>query len=96
MKRKILTVGGGIALALPAMLLAAPAAHASLACSGTRILINSNPGYEAPSYATGHTHTTGNHYVRVIYSDRTWEWWADGNGGFNGDEWDFYYGLIQC
>lgn len=39
---------------------------------------------------------TGNHYVRYIYSNGVWEWWADNNGGSNGDTVDTYYGSRQC
>ncbi|MFG1801330.1 hypothetical protein ACGFI4_14315 [Micromonospora carbonacea] len=71
------------------------AAHASLACSGTSIRINGGSGAEAPSYATGHSHSTGNHYVRAIIGNN-WEWWADNNGGSDGDTKDTYYGTISC
>lgn len=80
------------------LLIVVPAtpAEASLACSGTSIQINTNPGAEAPSWATGHSHWTGNHYIYAIYMNGNWEWWADNNGGWDGDTWDTYYGLIAC
>jgi len=88
------------ALALVALTIAlttsAPQASASLSCSGSWITINGNRGAEAPSTAWGHKHNTGNHYVRYVYSDGVKEYWADGNGGWNGDQRDIFYGKIRC
>ena len=70
-------------------------AHASLACTATRIVINDGPGGENSSFANGHEHVTGNHYVRRIVNGR-WEWWADNDGGFDGDTFDTLYGTKQC
>ena len=71
-------------------------AGASTACNGTSIVINGNPGAESPSWATGHGHSTGNHYVGGIDSNRVWYWWADNNGGSDGDTADTYFGARQC
>jgi len=93
--RKILTVGLALATSAAAVIVTAAPAHASLACSGTNIRINGNPGAEAPSWATGHRHATGNHCVGAI-SGNIWYWYADNNGGSDGDTWDTYYGAIAC
>jgi len=71
-------------------------ASASLSCSGSYITINSGSGAENPSTAWGHNHLTGNHYVRYVYSDGRYEYWADNNGGWDGDTRDTYYGTIDC
>lgn len=94
--RRAAALAATAALATAAALVgpAAPA-HASLACSGTAIWINGNPGAEPGSWATGHSHATGNHYVKRI-SGSTWEWWADNNGGSDGDTADTYYGTKAC
>ncbi|MDR1189224.1 MAG: hypothetical protein LBK95_17540 [Bifidobacteriaceae bacterium] len=98
MKKRAAAIGTSAVLAggvLTGTANASPA-EASLACSGKGITINSNPGAESPSKATGHSHVTGNHYVRVIYSNSVWEWWADNNGGSDGDTTDTFYGTKQC
>lgn len=91
-------IGASVAsvAAIGGLLLSPQAAHASLACDATRIVINDGPGGENATYANGHEHNTGNHYVRRVYPNRVWEWWADNNGGFDGDTADTLYGRIQC
>lgn len=92
------TVGAAVLVggaALAGVVVPATTAHASLACHGTSIVINSGRGAEGASYATGHRHATGNHYVDSIYGS-TWFWNADNNGGSDGDTWDTYYGAISC
>lgn len=80
----------GIALALPT------AAHASGGCNpGDWIQINTNPGAEAPSWKRGHKHITGNHYVKEITSSGIL-WYADNNGGSDGDTWDTWYEHTYC
>jgi len=96
MKRKLASVSIASLIAVTGGVALPGAAHASTACDGYAITINGNPGAEPPSRATGHTHRTGNHYVRYIYSNGVWEWWADNNGGSNGDTVDTYYGSRQC
>lgn len=74
-------------------------AVADTRCTTSRIQINGNPGAEAPSWADGHRHDTGNHYVGAIwYADGPdlWDWWADNNGGNDGDTKDTYYSSRWC
>jgi hypothetical protein len=70
-------------------------AHASLACTSTAIAINAGTGAEPKSSAKGHAHVTGSHYVGSI-SGGYWYWYADNNGGVNGDTWDSFYGSLKC
>ncbi|MFE5332436.1 hypothetical protein ACFRCG_39240 [Embleya sp. NPDC056575] len=77
--------------------MAASPAGADTRCDmGKEILINGNPGAEDPSWAMGHSHNTGNHYLGGIDSNLVWSWWADNNGGNDGDTWDTHYGYRQC
>lgn len=77
------------------LLVAVPAAHADTRCSSQYIVINGNQGAESPSGAFGHSHLTGNHYIRS-QSGNLLTYWADNNGGSNKDTWDTYYGQIRC
>ncbi|MFJ2026946.1 hypothetical protein ACIODW_24500 [Streptomyces sp. NPDC087897] len=79
----IIVLGGGTA------------AQADTRCNWGTITINSGRGAEAPSTASGHRHDTGNHYVKYISGDLV-DWWADNNGGNDGDTWDSYYGTAKC
>ena len=73
----------------------APRASASMGCEAEQIRINSGPGAEPPSWAWGHSHRTGNHYVGA-FEDGVWYWWADNNGGVDGDTQDTYIGAQFC
>lgn len=75
--------------------LSSPAAASAGCDTGSQITINSNPGAEAPSQAWGHRHLTGNHYVKQITSTGI-IWWADNNGGSDGDTADTYYATWYC
>jgi hypothetical protein len=94
-RRKVLATvfttlaAGGLAVAP-----AAPAS-ASGGCSGSLIRINTNPGAEPPSWAYGHRHRTGNHYIRYR-SGSYLIWWADNNGGLDGDTRDTYHTTTYC
>lgn len=96
MRKTLATLAGGTVLIMSGMTAAAPAALASLSCSGSYITINGGSGAESPSTAYGHKHSTGNHYVRYFWSDGVWDYWADNNGGWDGDTADTYYGSILC
>ncbi|MGC0330545.1 hypothetical protein RKD23_003535 [Streptomyces sp. SAI-170] len=77
----------------------ATTAQADTRCEWGTIRINGNPGAEAPSYASGHSHRTGNHYVGRITNtggNLVVDWWADNNGGDDGDTWDSFYGTRIC
>lgn len=93
---KIISVSGTSARLICAMLAPVQSVQADTCCSAGIITINSGGGAEPASYAYGHTHRTGNHYVRYIYSNGVWEWWADNNGGSDGDTRDTFYGFRQC
>lgn len=94
--RKLLVAGTTTLTLIAALAFPSAPVYASLACEGTAITINSGAGAEPPRTATGHRHSTGNHYVRYILSNRVWIWWADNNGGSDGDTADTYYGEKQC
>ncbi len=85
----ILTVTAGTAV------LGAGSAQASMSCTYSRIVINSGSGAEPSSFAYGHSHRTGNHYIKSSAGGR-WEYWADNNGGLDGDTPDTFYGVVQC
>jgi hypothetical protein len=70
-------------------------ASAGTACTSTTITINAGAGAEPPSSAKGHSHATGSHYVSSI-SGGFWFWYADNNGGLDGDTWDTYLGVVKC
>ncbi|GIG87087.1 hypothetical protein [Plantactinospora endophytica] len=93
--RLVATVSG-VALT-GAVLAALPAtgASASGGCSGSLITINSGSGAEAPSRAYGHRHATGNHYIRYRVG-RYIGWYADNNGGWDGDTRDTFYTETYC
>ncbi|MEV4251293.1 hypothetical protein AB0J63_48895 [Streptosporangium canum] len=79
----------------------ATAAHADTRCDWSWIKINSGAGAEAPSVVRGHSHNTGNHYIKgATYNPDSgqyiWHWWADNNGGNDGDTYDNSYGKIVC
>jgi hypothetical protein len=94
-KTKFLSLLGTGALVAASVVVPSTAATAGTACSGTSIRINVGAGGESPSWATGHAHQTGRHYVGVI-SGNLWYWYADNDGGSNGDTTDTYYGLRSC
>jgi hypothetical protein len=97
MKRRIAIGLAGLLTATVATFGLAPAAVANTKCSAGSIRINGNPNAEAPSYASGHSHLTGNHYVSNINGTTgLWTWRADNNGGSDGDTWDTAYGSISC
>ncbi|ACZ88081.1 MULTISPECIES: hypothetical protein [Streptosporangium] len=80
----------------------ATAAHADTRCDWNWIQINSGKGAEPKSVDRGHSHNTGNHYVQDFvkinsYERRyTWVWYADNNGGSDGDTTDTFYGYSYC
>ncbi|MEV4251292.1 hypothetical protein AB0J63_48890 [Streptosporangium canum] len=79
----------------------ATAAHADTRCDWTWIKINSGAGAEAPRVVRGHSHNTGNHYIFDFnWSDYKqqylWAWYADNNGGNDGDTKDTSYGTNWC
>ena len=74
-------------------------AFASTGCSGQWITINSGKGGEPPSRVIGHRHITGNHYIKEVKVFRGYKklvWWADNNGGVDGDTQDTYYGTSRA
>ncbi|MFE0424034.1 hypothetical protein [Streptomyces sp. NPDC058953] len=99
---KRLSATGAAAAMVGAVLIlggTATTAQADTRCDWGTIRINGNPGAERPSYASGHTHRTGNHYVKKVTNtggNLVVEWWADHNGGDDGDTWDSYYGTRVC
>ncbi|MFI6800055.1 hypothetical protein [Streptosporangium canum] len=77
------------------------AAHADTRCSWDWIAINDSAGGDPKTAARGHSHNTGNHYIRDYAWDPylgkyIWNWWADNDGGSNGDTKDTYYGSRMC
>ncbi|MER5705394.1 hypothetical protein ABT023_26110 [Micromonospora sp. NPDC002296] len=71
-------------------------AHAGGGCNpGDWIEINKGAGAEAPSWQRGHKHITGNHYVKEITSTGIL-WYADNNGGSDGDTTDTRYEHTYC
>lgn len=79
-----------------------PKASASGGCDAHELItINSGRGAEPPSRVRGHRHFTGNHYVKVVWLvyrnnsnipvGKQYVWWADNDGGFDGDTRDTYY-----
>ncbi|MBB5078608.1 acyl-CoA-binding protein [Nonomuraea endophytica] len=51
--------------------------------------------------ARGHSHDTGNHYIREFGRDSItgkylWDWWADNDGGSDGDTKDTYFASHWC
>jgi hypothetical protein len=92
--RRILASTTVALLGAAGVLIVATPAHAGMACSGFLIDINTAPGGEAPSRATGHAHADTNHYVHHTFN-RNWVWYSDNNaGGVDGP--DTYYGTIAC
>jgi hypothetical protein len=84
-------LGGAVAIAQPA--------SASGGCGGSLIWINWGTGAEPPRQAYGHEHVTGNHYIRRITNYPTFrlvQWWADNNGGSDGDTADTLYTETVC
>jgi hypothetical protein len=77
-------------------------AYASTACTASRITINWNFGGEGTSTVWGHSHLYGNHYVHNIKPVPgnsklyTWYWYADNNGGLDGDTADTFYDSVVC
>ncbi|MFI7360146.1 hypothetical protein ACIBTP_40285 [Streptomyces avidinii] len=80
----LVMVGGG-----------ATVAQADTRCDWSTVYINGNPGAEPGSWASGHSHRTGNHYVGA-YANGLVDWYADNNGGDDGDTKDSYYGTRAC
>ncbi|MFD8562329.1 hypothetical protein ACWDOR_16180 [Streptosporangium canum] len=79
----------------------ATAAHADARCSAGSIYINDSPGGDPKTAARGHSHDTGNHYVTDSkWSFQPWGyywyWYADNDGGSDGDTKDTFYGSILC
>ena len=70
-------------------------ASASGGCSGSLIRINTGAGAEPPSWRFGHRHRTGNHYIRAR-SGNLVVWWADNNGGRDGDTRDTDHTTSYC
>ncbi|MCP9946795.1 hypothetical protein LUX12_21545 [Streptomyces somaliensis] len=47
----------------------------------------------------GHSHNTGSHYVGRMTNtggNLVVDWYADNNGGNDGDTWDSFYGTRVC
>ena len=80
-------------LAIP--VLGAAPAGASTSCSASWININTGSGAEAPSQAWGHSHSTGRHYIKSRSGNKL-TYWADNDGGWDGDTADTYYGVKYC
>ncbi|MFI6180513.1 hypothetical protein ACIA8R_33590 [Nonomuraea sp. NPDC051191] len=79
----------------------ATAAHADTRCSASAILINDSPGGDHMQLAWGHSHRTGNHFVSGSTWDGAagkykWYWFADNDGGSDGDTGDTFYGYSWC
>lgn len=77
------------------------AAHADTRCDWGWIKINDSPGGDPISDARGHSHSSGNHYVRRYGQDAgtgwyIWDWYADNDGGSDGDTGDTYFGSRWC
>jgi hypothetical protein len=106
MKRNIRrwgALGAAAASLAGAMVVAggATAAQADTRCSWSWIQINDSAGGDPMTWARGHSHNTGNHYVRDAHWDAVsgqyvWNWWADNDGGSDGDTADTYYGSRWC
>ncbi|MFI6395452.1 hypothetical protein [Nonomuraea sp. NPDC050540] len=95
------TLGVTTAFAVGVMITGAtPPAQASEPCTWGWIIINDGPGAEPASQVRGHRHATGNHYIGSWYitnqGDYVWSWWADNNGGKDGDTEDTYQGWSAC
>ncbi|MFI6299315.1 hypothetical protein ACIBEJ_47525 [Nonomuraea sp. NPDC050790] len=85
-----LTVAGG-----------ATAAHADTRCAWSWIWINDSGGGDPKTQARGHSHSSGNHYIGGYYRDAVsgrylWDWWADNDGGSDGDTADTYFSSRWC
>jgi hypothetical protein len=93
-----LGVAAVVATAASSLVLVGPASPASAgtACDANAIVINSGSGGELESNALGHYHGYDAHYVVSRSSDNVWEWWADNNGGWDGDTADTFFGYRQC
>ncbi|ACZ88080.1 hypothetical protein [Streptosporangium roseum] len=79
----------------------ATAAHADARCNWSWTTINDGAGAEGPGVARGHSHKTGNHYVADMFYNPDsrkylWSWYADNNGGNDGDTKDTWFGSIAC
>ncbi|MEV4246717.1 hypothetical protein AB0J63_25255 [Streptosporangium canum] len=76
------------------------AAHADTRCSASWITINSGAGGENSTVRRGHSHKTGNHYVVNVWKNPqgkyVWYWYADNNGGKDGDTKDTFYNSNVC
>ncbi|MFI6504096.1 hypothetical protein [Nonomuraea typhae] len=72
------------------------AANADARCTWGIIKINTGRGAEPPRWARGHKHRTGNHYLKRIRPGGWLEWWADNNGGRDGDTRDTFHRMIRC
>ena len=94
MKRRRIVAALAVGAAVAASLTALPAT-ASTSCNYNAITINVGEGAEPPSAAIGHTHFTGNHYI-AFTAGSTWHYWADNNGGWDGDTWDTFYATRTC
>ncbi|ACZ85368.1 hypothetical protein [Streptosporangium roseum] len=79
----------------------ATSAHADTRCTWGWIWINDSAGGDPKTQARGHSHDTGNHYVRdygwdAVSGRYLWNWWADNDGGSDGDTADTYFGSRWC
>ncbi|SFK53003.1 hypothetical protein SAMN05216275_127115 [Streptosporangium canum] len=106
MKRTIKQWGalGAAAVSLAGVMVVAggtTSAHADTRCGWGWIKINDSAGGDPISDARGHSHSGGNHYVRNFWWDAAsgayiWDWWADNDGGSDGDTADTYFGSRWC
>ncbi|MET9338189.1 hypothetical protein [Nonomuraea sp. NPDC003804] len=76
-------------------------AQADTRCEWRWIRINDSPGGDPMTDARGHSHNTGNHYVGGYWRDANsgmyiWDWWADNDGGSDGDSPDTYFSSRWC
>ncbi len=81
-----------------------PKASASGGCNNYEwITINSGRGAEPPSRVRGHKHWTGNHYIKQVIPtylngrlvSKRFVWWADTDGGLDGDTKDTFYSISR-
>ncbi|MDY7085996.1 MAG: hypothetical protein SYR96_12905 [Actinomycetota bacterium] len=95
MSKSLAALSGTVMLGAVLAGLPASAALASGGCSGSLIRINTGSGAEAPSTAYGHGHATGNHYIGYRSGSYV-GWYADNNGGWDGDTADTFYTETYC
>ncbi|XBH21931.1 hypothetical protein V5R04_01510 [Jonesiaceae bacterium BS-20] len=95
MKKKLSMIAASCLVAAGMIAVPVSAANASTACDGVTIKINGTAGGEPASWAYGHSHLTGKHYVGATTSNKLWYWYADNDNGST-DKPDTYYGVRQC